>query len=646
MKMKVTNEIFALTLVSLLMFSACPTPNPPAGTEDPADQLPTRTLEWTAIAPVPSGLEAARDGMFIDDSTYYLTSWPSGTTTSSINVSIDGGATWSPIALLKNAAPVNITSFYANGLNLFAGSDQGLFVSQNGGTSWVNYTTTNGLGSNTVNALVVSGSSIWLATAYGLAYSANGGVTWTNQTSLGTSGVTDLKSIAVSGSTWCVGWVSGISVSTNSGSTWTEYNSLNGFAGSADGGILISGATIVATGDLGVSISSNSGSTWVTRTTADGLASNATSSPRLVGGFLYVCISLAGASKTQAGYAVSSDNGATWTNHVWTVFPATSQCLEVSGAKLSLLLGDGLLRVSSDNGWVWSLRREVKVGSISSSNIRAVAASGSHVYVVDGTQNDSKTLDVSQDSGVTWSILGKADGVAQGTAVAADGQLVAVTTVDGIAVSTDAGATFLNHASYSATDLTSFGSVVALGQTIAALKSTTIVVSIDSGATWSSHSTADGYTISGMDVRSSTQLRLIEGTLYLLTPSGLSVSTDKGATWNHKAMPDGTDFGDFYIKGLHAFAIADYWNGVVVEESTDGGITWQARTDLGRPAALFGDTSILITLGGQEDPKIWMSSTDGGNTWSTWNSGNGVGIDAVSGTSLFSAFGPELKVAR
>lgn len=137
------------------------------------------------------------------------------------------------------------------GTNVFAGTDDGVFLSTNNGTSWSAVNT--GLTYTDVCALSASGTNLLAGTAGGGVFlSTNNGTSW----SAVDSGLTDtyIFSLAISGTNLFAGtWPDGIFLSTNNGTSWTHVNTgltskevtafaaseSNLFAGTVGGGVLL-----------------------------------------------------------------------------------------------------------------------------------------------------------------------------------------------------------------------------------------------------------------------------------------------------------------------------------------------------------------------------------------------------------------------
>src|SRR5665647_2999652 len=64
-----------------------------------------------------------------------------------------------------------------SGINIIAGTRNGVFLTTNNGTNWTKVN--NGLTNNIIHALIVSGANIFAGTGEGVFLSTNNGTNWT-----------------------------------------------------------------------------------------------------------------------------------------------------------------------------------------------------------------------------------------------------------------------------------------------------------------------------------------------------------------------------------------------------------------------------------------------------------------------------------
>jgi len=148
-----------------------------------------------------------------------------------------------------------VYSLAANGTNVFAGTDSGVYVTSDKGINWAQ--SNNGLTNKKIYSFAVSGTKIY-AGLIGVFQSTNNGANWTP---LGLSNTVGL-SLLVTGNNIFVGTGGGVYLSTNKGTSWIQVN--NGLNNSLDvRALAISGNNIFAvTNGYGVYLSSNNGTNW------------------------------------------------------------------------------------------------------------------------------------------------------------------------------------------------------------------------------------------------------------------------------------------------------------------------------------------------------------------------------------------------
>ncbi len=163
-----------------------------------------------------------------------------------------------------------VYSFAVKGNNIFAGTSNGFYLSSDNGNSWT--LKNNGLNQDdpTINALSIQGSNIFAATTDGVYATTNNGDSWSNKNF--TNEITRIyvsnTAIFISGE----GYHSGIYVSIDNGYTWIDKN--NGLDNSKD-----MHYTFISVGDsvfaggtrTGIYLTTNNGDTWVPAN--DGLSS-------------------------------------------------------------------------------------------------------------------------------------------------------------------------------------------------------------------------------------------------------------------------------------------------------------------------------------------------------------------------------------
>lgn len=144
---------------------------------------------------------------------------------------------WKSVANGLTSGKINTLS--SIGTTVIAGSaDQGFYLSNDLGANWTQRN--NGLSDKNIQALLVSGINIFAGTTNGIFLSTDTGKTWFNTGLVNTS----IAALAISGSDIYAGTNKGILVSTDNGSSWTAINS--GLVNTNVTSLAISGITIFA----------------------------------------------------------------------------------------------------------------------------------------------------------------------------------------------------------------------------------------------------------------------------------------------------------------------------------------------------------------------------------------------------------------
>lgn len=160
-------------------------------------------------------------------------------------ISMDGGLTWN--AKKKGLSSPQLTSLASNGNDLYAGTKYGgLMLSQDGGNTWIN--PTDGVFGGIVD-LKVTGTEIYVISSSSVGYTSTTiGSSWT---SIGTTNMTGyLKTVEKLGSYTVIGTSTGSYFSSNNSGNWT--NNSSGFPpGSGVTDLTISGSSILASLNTG-----------------------------------------------------------------------------------------------------------------------------------------------------------------------------------------------------------------------------------------------------------------------------------------------------------------------------------------------------------------------------------------------------------
>ena len=218
------------------------------------------------------------------------------------------------------------------------------------------------------------------------------------------------------------------------------------------------------------------------------------------------------------------------------------------------------------------------------------------------------------------------------------GNTVYAATAGGLSISTDGGATFTTRTTANGLGNNFVFGVYAVDSTVFAATYGGLGISTDGGATFTNRTSANGladlanYLVYGVHAGGDA--------VYAATRGGLAISTDGGASFANRTTADG--LGDDTVFGVYAVGSVVYAatrGGLGI--STDGGASFTTRTtgdELG-PADgeldetehntswvyASGSTVYAATLGGLS------VSTDGGATFTTRTTANGLGSNTVSG---------------
>ncbi|HEY9167511.1 MAG TPA: T9SS type A sorting domain-containing protein [Candidatus Kryptonia bacterium] len=489
------------------------------------------------------------------------------------------------------------------GTTIFAGMDDGVYLSTNNGSSW----RASGLTGSTVRALLVTGGRIFAGTDSGVFVSTNNSVSW--------SGV-GLDSVSVDafctiGRRLIAGTRGlGIFVSTDAGSTWnstalgkcTVYSLASG------------GSEVFATVAYGgVFVSNDSGETWVT---ANNGLTTANVNQILVSGMdLYV--------SAYRGVFRSTNGGALWKSVLDLGSPRETQLvssLAISNGNIVVgsLFGEPIL-YSTDDGAVWNSAEGL--GSSNPPDVECLAVLDSGVFA--GTRQAGVLR--SFDNGESWTPVGLADfGVT--SLVSSGSDIFEGSDGGGIFRSTDNGNTW-NGASSGLTS-SYISCLVADDSTLFSGTQ-----NADGGGVFRSTDFGSSWSLTGLSDQSIFALALRGQNLLAGTYTGAYLSTNNGDYWN-------TILGGYYSIEVQAIAAGDTdffasdgSRGIYI--SGDDGVTWAYHE------GVMGD--FLVVSGARVFLGSWtfglQVSTDNGSTWSSILSGysgdGGVTAMAVNETKIY-----------
>lgn len=158
---------------------------------------------------------------------------------------------------LLNGSYTGIVNVFAfRDTTIFAGTEDGIFVSTNNGKNWVKKNT--GLVSTSVSGIEIIGANIFAATSGGAYISTNNGDNWSYKPDLWNSTANSIKhngQYLFKASTNM-----GVFRSNNNGDTWEWVNS--GMGTSDVKSLAVSGTSIYAGSIIGIHVSTNNGNSW------------------------------------------------------------------------------------------------------------------------------------------------------------------------------------------------------------------------------------------------------------------------------------------------------------------------------------------------------------------------------------------------
>jgi len=229
-----------------------------------------------------------------------------------------------------------VYSFTVSGTTLFAGCQNGVFLTNNYGTNW----SPAGLQGDEVISFVFSGSTLFAGTAgHGIYSTTNNGISWIQVN----NGLTNfvIRTLAISGTNIFAGTESGIFRSSNNGTSWIAVNS--GLTNTYITSIAVSGSNIFAGTQGGVFYSTNNGASWTA--VNNGLTNTLITALTFSGGSLF--------AGTQNGVFRTTNNGTNWT-FIGLTGATFSALLDIPGTGLLAANNLGNVFLSTNNGSNWS----------------------------------------------------------------------------------------------------------------------------------------------------------------------------------------------------------------------------------------------------------------------------------------------------
>ena len=509
---------------------------------------------------------------------------------------------------VQTSGPDNmvVNAFVASGMNFFAGTSTGVFLSTDNGLTWTE--ANNGLTETDVHSLTISGTTLFAGTCYGGVFiSSDNGYSWTESDSGLPSGSSSccVNSLAASGENIFAGTEgNGVFLSTNNGISWSAVNSgLTSQSASVANvyALAISDSNLFAGTGEGIFLSTNNGTNW--HLASEGLPKSTYDSTRYgrISSFALFHNESGGTNifaGTEDGVFLSTNNGNNWT---------------AANSGISENAAIDHLSVSTNN----------------SGGTTLVASSSSYgIYHFDGVY-------LSTNSGVDWIQIGLTNVRISALAITeneANGTNILAGTYGGMYFSSNNGVDWSFNCF---NNPNSFSNITAL-----AISDMNIIAGIDEGIPFDFHGpTAIFISLNNGDIwrpkYCSTDCTIHAFTIvpddnaatniFCGTSDGVLHSTNNGNTWDF--VNDGlTNYNvqAIGVSGSNIFA-GTWWGGVFM--STNNGTNWNMvdtvfTEDL--RAFVASDTNLFVGAGNGvygTQPGGIFRSTNNGSSWTSVNSG-------------------------
>lgn len=530
-----------------------------------------------------------------------------------------------------------ITCFAVSGINLYAGTYAGVFLSTNNGLNW-NQTS---LGhNNVITALMANGKYIYAARGgHSIYRSADTGITWALLYSRPI--YSPISALVTAGKNIFASTGGGILISTDSGVTWSNKSvaNLNVYSIAVNDSIIFAGTS------KGVLLSTDNGTTWI----QTGFSKATVYAIALKDSNIFV--------GTGNGVLRSTDNGVSWKKVGVTTsnnYDLLVTALAISDRNIFAGTERNGVFLSTDNGTIWS---KINTG-LFNKHIFALLLNGNNIFA--GTYCG---VFVSDDKGTTWSEVNQGLKATQVYASIVIGHNILAGTIDnGIFVSTDNGLIWkrTNLTNASITDITVNDTNI-----YAATFDYGIFQSTDKGITWEQNVgllngtslitvvSKDTITFAGLFLKpefTSTVCRknnsskdwrttnftnanidnlAVSGSdLLVAARDSIFISTDNGDTWADISIDlvigSNNSNSALEVNGVNIFAA--YFGGIY--RSINKGKKWQKIGLDIPPVSSFAFTGSNIFAG--TTPAGIYLSTDNGTTWAPFNTGlTGLGNTTV-----------------
>ncbi|RPI73347.1 MAG: T9SS C-terminal target domain-containing protein [Ignavibacteriales bacterium] len=248
--------------------------------------------------------------------------------------STDWGVTWMSSEI--GDIHVGVRNFIIAGQNVYAATNDGVFLSTDGGIIWQQY----GLANTYIYTLIINNTDILAGTNQGAYLSTDNGINWT-ELNFGLLS-SDVTSLAYSDSKLFAGTFGfGVSLSTDDGNTWFSYN--NGLSNKFVTGIGLNEDYLIAGTHGGLFRSGASSDTWTKVSSETGSRSFIFNGNEII-------------ASSYDGVLCSTDNGISWKKidsvHDGGSYYQTWDVLKINQTIIAGYNQKGI-RISTDNGLNW-----------------------------------------------------------------------------------------------------------------------------------------------------------------------------------------------------------------------------------------------------------------------------------------------------
>jgi photosystem II stability/assembly factor-like uncharacterized protein len=305
-------------------------------------------------------------------------------------IGLNANAQWQLSGLTSSQSGVVIWCILVDGTNMYAGTQNGVFLSSDNGATWT--PKNNGITNNTIWSLAKFGTKIFAGTdGAGIFVSSNNGTSWTTANN-GLNANARISTIVANGTNLFAGdYMNGAFLSTNSGSSWTGVNT--GFPSPQYLNVLaFNGSNLFACSNgFYMWRSTNNGSSW-THLTNGFVGDSYMESIGFIGSNIFV-----GGSTS---IFLSSDNGSNWSN-VSSGLPVGTHnwAFAISGTTIFVAKDNGKgVYQSVNNGGLWTAVNDGFPIS-SSFAVKSLIIDGSFIYA--GTSSGLYKRPVSEMMGIS-----------------------------------------------------------------------------------------------------------------------------------------------------------------------------------------------------------------------------------------------------